>query len=232
MRIDQDRIQAILQAEHSFYGEITNRKDYRWYPGVTNTIAEELTPAMRVLDVGCGNGGILLELSGRFHSGVGIDHDPEHVRLAEDERRAQGIQNVEFRLMDFPSEAVQLQPESFDMLISLRGPVPDTPEGIQAALRLLRPEGLLLCEEIGELHQHEVTETFAFHSHSDRCMRRKDQLRTDLESSGVDVRLAADVFTKWIFPDVYAWLQYQCNIWTWRGVPLPAADDPRIRPVR
>ena len=49
-----------------------------------------------------------------------------------------------------------------------------------------------------------------------------------VDQNGFDVRLAADVFTKWIYPDVYAWLQLECDLRAWLGIPLPEADDPRI----
>jgi hypothetical protein len=49
-----------------------------------------------------------------------------------------------------------------------------------------------------------------------------------MEQNGVNVRLAADIYTKWCYPDVHAWLLYQCNIWAWSGIPLPEFDDPRI----
>ena len=45
---------------------------------------------------------------------------------------------------------------------------------------------------------------------------------------GFDARLTADVFTKWLYPGVYAWFQFIGNLWTWLGIPLPKPDDPRI----
>lgn len=230
MPIDQDRIRAILKVEHSYYGwqDVAIRKDTRWWPGVDNLIAGQLSPAMHVLDVGCGNGGTLLERSTSFHTGIGIDNDPKHIQMAEEAKCARGIKNVEFLLLDFPREIAQLQPESFDMVFSLRGPVPDTSLGIQAALHLLRPDGLIFCEEIGELHQQEVREIFDDSSRSNQMIPMAEQPRVAMERNGVNVRLAADIFTKWIYPDVYAWLQYQCNIWAWLGIPLTEPDDPRI----
>ncbi|MBC8235463.1 hypothetical protein H8E77_38440 [bacterium] len=58
MKIDQDRIRAILKAEHSYYGgdDISIREDNRWHPDWQNIIAPQLSPEMRVLDVGCGKG--------------------------------------------------------------------------------------------------------------------------------------------------------------------------------
>jgi SAM-dependent methyltransferase len=230
MQIDQDRVRVILKAEHSYYGgrDVAIRRDDRWIPRWENLIAPQLSPAMHVLDVGCGKGHFLLELSPSFHTGLGIDNDPEHIQMAEEAKRAQGIHNVDFLLLDFPREIGQLQPESFDMVISLRGPVPETSEGIQAAYHLLRPDGLLFCEEIGELHQHEKSEIFVESPRSNEMIPKVDQVRDLMERNGFNIRLAADIFTKWIYPDVYAWLQYQCNIWAWSGIPLPEPDDPRI----
>jgi SAM-dependent methyltransferase len=230
MQIDQDRIRAILKAEHSYYGGRANsiRRDDRWIPLWANLIAPQLSPEMHVLDVGCGKGHFLLELSTSFHTGLGIDNDPEFLQMAEEAKHAQGIHNVDFLLLDFPREIARLQPESFDMVVSLRGPVPDTAEGIQAAYHLLRPDGLFYCEEIAELHHKEVMEIFGDNPPSKERIRKVDEVRGLMEQNGFDVRLAADIFTKWIYPDVYAWVQYICNLWTWLGIPLPKPDDPRI----
>lgn len=229
MQIDQDRIRVILMAEHSYYGgRDAIRVDARWYPDRQHIIAPQLSPAMRILDVGCGDGGFLLELNSSFHSGLGIDNDPEHIRLAEEAKREQGVQNVDFLLLDYPGEIAKLQPESFDMVVSLRGPVSDTAEGIRAAHRLLRSDGLLYCEEIAEQHQKEIVEIFTGLARSNEATRTADRVKALFEQNGFQVRLVADLFTKWIYPDVYAWVEYISNLWTWLGVPLPEPDDPRI----
>src|SRR5574342_632578 len=208
MQIDQDRIRAILKAEHSYYGgrDIPIRTDDRWKPQWANLIAPQLSPAMHLLDVGCGNGHFLLELSPSFHTGIGIDNDPEHVEMAEEAKRAEGIHNVEFRLLDFPREVAHLKFESFDMVVSIRGPVLNSAEGLQAAYHLLRPDGLLYCEEIAELHHKEAMEIFGNRSRRKTMLRKVDEVRVLMERNGFDVRLAADFFSKWLYPDVYAWV--------------------------
>ena len=120
MQIDQDRFLAIIQADHSYYGtrEIPIRRDVRWIPMWENLIAPQLAPTMRVLDVGCGAGGFLLELYESFQTGLGIDNDPAHIQIAQEEKRQQGVENVDFLLMEFPQESVRLQAESFDLVIS------------------------------------------------------------------------------------------------------------------
>jgi hypothetical protein len=59
-------------------------------------------------------------------------------------------------------------------------------------------------------------------------MRTIEQARVAMEQNGLSVRLAADIVSKRYYLDIYAWLQFQCAIWSWLGMPLPAADDPRI----
>jgi SAM-dependent methyltransferase len=228
--IDQDRVRAILSAEHSFYGShrVTIRQDNRWHPGAGNLIAAQFLPTMHILDIGCGNGQTLLEHSARFETGLGIDHDPKHIQMAQAAKAAQGVKNVEFLILDFPREFKQLPPESFDIVFSQRGPIDDTSASIEAALNLLRPHGLLFCELIGERHHQEAREFFEYPSSSSQTIRKVEQVRAAMESNGVSIRLAADIVTKWYYPDIYAWLQFQCDIWTWLGIPLPESNDPRL----
>jgi SAM-dependent methyltransferase len=135
MQIDRDRLRAIIENEHSFYSyrEIPIRKDARWLPQWENLIKPQLSPAMDVLDAGCGNGHFLLELSRNFHFGLGTDHDPTHIQLAEEAKRAEGIQNVDFLLHDYPQDATHLKSETFDMVVSRRGPLLETTAGLQGA---------------------------------------------------------------------------------------------------
>lgn len=217
MQPDLDRIRAIIAAPHAYYGDVRPIfEDDRWHTYSSDLIAAQLAPDARVLDVGCGNGGMLFDLCEHFAYGLGVDTDPEHLALAEAARSERGMRNVEFMLLDYPPEAVRLPEASFDLVISNRGPLPDSPEGIAAAMRLLRPEGLLLCDEIAEQHHRTPT------------VPRATQVRDALAAHGLDVRLVQDMFTKSRFADVYAWFGYQCNIWSWLGQPLPAPDDPRI----
>jgi hypothetical protein len=93
--------------------------------------------------------------------------------------------------------------------------------------RLLVPDGLLFCQEIAELHHIEEAEVFWGRSRQE-MPRRGDEVRALMEQNGFEVRLAADIITKEYFCDLYAWLECVSNIWSWRGLPFPAADDPRF----
>ena len=230
MNIDHDRIQAILNAEHSFYGsgEAPVRNDARLNPGTGDFLGTQFTSSMQVLDAGCGSGTTLLEYNQRFQHGLGIDNDPAHIQLAKNAQQARVATNVEFRLLDFINEANQLEPESFDFIFSQRGPIGDTEHSIQLALRVLRPNGLIFCEEIGDLHHQEVHQVFGHAPRNNAMIHTSDQLTDAMQRHGISVRLVSNSVSKRYYPDIYAWLQFQSAIWGWLGMRMPAADDPRF----
>lgn len=230
MPLDQNRLRAILNKELSYYGahDAAIRKDGRLNLSPSDFLATQVEPSMRILDIGCGNGNTLLSFNDRFLAGVGIDNDPKHIQLAREARREMAVENVEFLLLDFPKEIDQLEPESFDVVLSNLGPVGDSALNIQAALRLLKPYGLILCAEIGELHQPEASELFGHPLRGNQVIHISEQLRTWMVQCGVDIRLTADIVAKWYYPNIYEWFFYQCALWTWLGVALPAPEDPRI----
>lgn len=231
MEFDRDRLKSILNQEHSFYGSkpAKYRTDGHITPRASEVIASRFRREMRVLDIGCGNGATLLLNAERFGSALGVDNDPSHVELAEKGRAARQVQNVEFRRLDFLADGRVLEPESFDFVFSERAPIGYDSFGVRAALRVLKPGGLIFCELIGELHHQEVTEVFGDSIRLSQTITVQDQMRVSMERSGVGIRLAADVVEKRIYPDIYEWLQFQCSIWAWAGGTLPSCDDPRLK---
>ena len=72
MKLDQDRIRAIFSADysHSSWSDVPTRQDDRWNLGFyTDFMMRQLSPEARVLDVGCAEGHILMEMCKGFHHG-------------------------------------------------------------------------------------------------------------------------------------------------------------------
>ena len=230
VNIDQARLKTIIEAEHSYYGSrpAKDRRDRRLNPGTSDFITSQFRPEMRVLDTGCGSGATLLDNSHCFASGLGIDNDPDHVRLAQEALRKKDAANVEFRVLDFIDDNEKLEPGSFDFVFSERGPVGYKSFGIQAALRVLKCDGILFCEVIGDLHHQEVREVFGRGPRLNQTIRTLDQAKVAMERNGVAIRIAADIVEKRYYPNIYEWLQFQCSIWAWGGRDFPAPDDIRL----
>jgi SAM-dependent methyltransferase len=228
-KLDRQRLQAILEAEHSVYGSTAEaRNDARLNPMSGDFIGSQLDPTMRVLDIGCGDGHTLLMHSPRFASAVGVDNDPDHIRLAEEAKTQEEAKNVEFRLLDFLTASEQLDAESFDFVFTERGPVGYNSYGIQAALRVLRPNGVLFCEVIGDLHHQEMRELFGDGARANQTITSLEQVKVAMVRNGVSVRVAADIVSKRYYADIYEWLKFQCSIWGWVKAPLPSPDDIRL----
>ncbi len=230
MDLDQDRLREILEAGHSYYGSRATETsiDERFAPIASDFIAAQFSQDMRVVDVGCGSGTTLLENSHRFGWGLGIDDDPAHIGLAEETLRNKGCSNVVFRKLNFMENGHELEAESFDFVFSERGPIGYDSYGIQAALRILKDDGLLFCEMIGNLHHQEVAGVFGPSLLRHQMLRTMDEARVAMERNGVSIRIASEIVTKRCYPSIYDWLEFQCGIWAWRGGSLPSPDDPRL----
>jgi SAM-dependent methyltransferase len=99
-----------------------------------------------VLDVGCGQGEVALEIAGLCRSVVAYDRVVAYIELAGDAARRRGVGNVTFVCADSSSEPnggrprVPAEPGSFDLLISRRGPL----HWIEDARRVARAGAVLI----------------------------------------------------------------------------------------
>ena len=107
--------------------------DYR------EVVARYLRPSDEVLDVGTGDGRQFASLAGRFRHGLGIDLDPEMIRLAEREHSGPSL---EFRVGGAELEGIST---TFPVIIS-RHAVLD----LAAAVAHLKPGGYVITQQVGE----------------------------------------------------------------------------------
>ena len=225
--LDRTRIQEILNRNYSYYDQYKapSKRDSRLAFPVRQFLAGQVDRSMSLLDVGCGHGATLLSLAPLIKKGIGIDENQDLVSIAADTARKEGADNLEFRVAQ--SYQLPFEPESFDLVFSERGPLSGNSGNIQSGLRVLRPQGMIFAETVGDLATWEEAEFFGRgqprrHEH----MTVMEQCRVLFERNAVDIRLAADHFGKNTFPDAYAWLQSRCAISSYLGAESPYGLDP------
>ncbi|MFQ3214922.1 MAG: ubiquinone/menaquinone biosynthesis C-methylase UbiE [Marivirga sp.] len=93
------------------FSDIRVRKDeYQW-------IMEHLpkTEGLRVLDIGCGNGALLRQLSPKIEQGIGVDVSSSLLALAKSTNSS--LQNLNFKLIEGPD--LPFEENQFDVVISM-----------------------------------------------------------------------------------------------------------------
>ena len=100
----------------------------------------------RVLDVACGTGFRVLELAHRGHTAVGVDIDPNLVRLANGAAASFGVPAT---LVCGDACRIPLTSGTFDVVMSnsFFEHVYDVDVALSEQLRLLKPGGLLIIED-------------------------------------------------------------------------------------
>lgn len=109
----------------------------------------------RVLDLGCGSGELTSSLAPLFREIVGLDFMPAYIETANRENKNP---NVSFLVGD--AKNMPFENESFDLIISSRGPLSADESFMKEASRVLRLGGLMIEETIGEKDRLALKEIF------------------------------------------------------------------------
>lgn len=130
----------------------TEREAIPWdYPEVA---ARYLTPISTVLDVGTGGGERLLDLANRFAKGVGIDPDPDMVRVAKANAARAAMTRLTFEqagvndLLSFPRE-------TFDIVLTRHAPT-----SAPSLDRVTKPGGYFICQGVGSRNMENIRLAF------------------------------------------------------------------------
>jgi len=127
----------VAQKYAEVFSDIRVRKDeYQW-------IMEHLPKRkdLKVLDIGCGNGALLRQLSSKIDQGIGVDVSANLLELAKSTNSS--LQNLDFKLIDGPN--LPFEANRFDVVISMLSFRYLDWDPIMAEIsRVLKEEGKLL----------------------------------------------------------------------------------------
>jgi ubiquinone/menaquinone biosynthesis C-methylase UbiE len=103
-----------------------------------------VAPSRRVLDVACGTGEPAIPAAkavGAAGYVLATDMAPEMIEVAREKAKAEGLTNIEFRLVD--GEAIDVPPESFDAVTCRWGMMfmPEPLKFLHQARQALKPDG-------------------------------------------------------------------------------------------
>lgn len=111
----------------------------------------------KVLDLGCGSGGLTLKLSPHFKKIIGIDPFKDYLETAQQQKIKRNAKNVVFRVADGKNLPFK---EYFDIVYSSRGPLSANIDFMKESFRVLKRGGLMVEETIGEKDKIELKKIF------------------------------------------------------------------------
>jgi SAM-dependent methyltransferase len=134
--MERDEYQRLFQLEDTLW----------WFRGMREIsdvllrrFFREFDPETRILDAGCGTGGMLTHLK-MWGRPIGLDYSAEAIRFARD-RTSSPLARGDVLRLPFAPNSFDLV-TSFDVLYHAR--VQDDENALREAARVLRPHGLLL----------------------------------------------------------------------------------------
>lgn len=115
-------------------------------------LIDRLASGIRMLDLGCGRGRILIRLAQQFPLSdlVGIDLSAEAIAYAQQEAERAGLHNVEFKVADLSDFDVTAEVEAFDIITTFDA-IHDQAKPLNVLKgihRALKPDGVYLMQDI------------------------------------------------------------------------------------
>jgi len=139
-------------------------------------LADELKDGIRVLDVGCGRGRIMIRLAELFPRSrfVGMDLSMDAIAAARSEASARGLRNIEFAAVDASDLDEKAEPAAFDFITTFDA-VHDQARPLnvlRGIYRALKPGGRYLMQDIrgsSDVHKN-VTHPLGTFLYTVSCM--------------------------------------------------------------
>jgi ubiquinone/menaquinone biosynthesis C-methylase UbiE/DNA-binding MarR family transcriptional regulator len=154
----QDRIRA-------YFDELAGRFGREYVPGRSwRGLAEallQLLPALRIADLGAGEGTFSQLLATRAEHVIAVDNSRKMVEYGAELARRHGVANLEYRLGDM--EQVPIEDQSVDVAFFSQAlhHAPHPGRAVQEAWRILRPGGRIVIRELLKHHHEEARDVYA-----------------------------------------------------------------------
>lgn len=162
-----------LKTQYQNAGNISARirlhKEYSvnkqgWFPWIFEQC--EITPGMRVLEIGCGNGALWTENPDKLPAEIQVVLSDASEGMLRDARRAvaESMQGAEqeserFAFAVFDCHEIPYPEDSFDLVIAnhVLFYCEDIPQVCREVRRVLKPGGRFVCSTYGFRHMQEIT---------------------------------------------------------------------------
>lgn len=155
-----------------------------------NEIRGNVNKNSTLLDIGTGDGKLLLSLAGDIKKGVGIDFSEKIIEIANENLTKMEIKNVEFVVAD--ARHLPFKNETFDVVIGRYSPITINEKFLEETKRVLKHKGKLFEYTVGEREWCEIKNVFGIVYKGEKFSNLKREI---LEKFGFsDIHIVEDVF--------------------------------------
>ncbi|MGF1677868.1 MAG: ArsR/SmtB family transcription factor [Candidatus Methylacidiphilales bacterium] len=165
---DQEELKNALrqrrEATQQYFNRIAGKLGKAYCPGRTwsavGPMLAHLIGDVEVADLGAGEGWLSLLLAQRARRVIAVDNAPKMVEFGQEQVRAHGIDNVEFRLGNLEDPPVE--PSSMDVVVYSQAlhHVDDPGAALLRGAVLLRPGGILAVLDLQQHRQDKAREMY------------------------------------------------------------------------
>jgi SAM-dependent methyltransferase len=134
-----------VYSQNPIHENDVRKQDYN----LTEKILERISFASTLVDIGCGSAVKLLPLAPYIEKIVAIDNDPTVVAMAQKNVLDAGLENIHIKLGN--ADHLPFSSNSIDMVTFMH-----TPINIDEAYRVLKKDGYVVAERIGEQDKPEI----------------------------------------------------------------------------
>ncbi len=174
-----------------------------------------LSSSSRVLDIGTGGGERFLRLCEAFGEGLGIDADPEMIRVAEKNLMESSCSNVSFRIGDAFNLPVPGK-RRFDVVLNRQAPF-----SAAELARVVVPDGYFITQQVGSMNTANICAEFGCGPSGDYDQPGVElsKLCAELTDAGFLIRATGEYNVPYFFVDLESFL-----FWL-KAIPIPYDFD-------